>query len=153
MSPVAIITPAAAAADADRLDNRPQHVDLETFLEDERERQTQRLCASGGEVVDRPVHGERSDVAAREEQRADDVGIGREGDASRSETRERQDGAVFLDRQPCAAERRKNHPVDEPVARFATAAVTERDALVAQRLAQPPRDAGAIEAIDLRRQR
>ena len=52
--------------------------DGEALLEDEARRQVQRRRAGHGQVVDRAVDGQVTDVAAGEEQRRHDVGVGGE---------------------------------------------------------------------------
>ena len=61
-----------------RRDDPPQVGDREALLEDEAGRQVQRPRAGHRQVVDRAVDGEVADVAAGEEQRRDDVGVGGE---------------------------------------------------------------------------
>ena len=81
VSPVTIGTPARAAARARRLDHAAQVGERQALLEDEGERQRERPRAADREVVDRAVDRELADVAAGEEDRRDDVGVGGEGDA------------------------------------------------------------------------
>jgi len=53
----------------------------ETFFEDEAGAEPERTGAAHGEVVDSAVDGELADVAAGEEERGDDVGVGGESEA------------------------------------------------------------------------
>jgi hypothetical protein len=59
-------TPARSAARRADSTTRPQVRERQSFLEDERERQDERLGAAHGEVVHRPVDGELPDVTAGE---------------------------------------------------------------------------------------
>ena len=61
-----------------RLHDALQHLHRQPLFEDEAGAQEQRARAAHRQVVDRAVHGQRADVAAGEEQRADDVGVGGE---------------------------------------------------------------------------
>ena len=81
------------------------------------------------EVVDRAVDGQLADVAAREDERLDDVGVGRE----------REPRAVQLEQRRVAerveqrvAELLEEKPLDERPGRLAAGAVRERDDLVAE---------------------
>ena len=111
--------------------------------------------ARDGEVVDRPVHGEGADVAAREDERPDDVGVGREGDPLGA----RQERAVGQRRERVVRERLGEEPLDEVAGRAAACAVGERDPLVAHaraaptRQPAPPRARGAVAARRRRRRR
>ena len=79
-------------------------------------REHERPCAGDGEIVDRAVDGELADVAAGEEERLDDVGVGRE----------REPRAVQLDDRRIAerveqrvAELLEEEPFDERARRLA----------------------------------
>ena len=61
-----------------RLRDPAKVLEREAFLDHERGGKPQRLGAGDGEVVDRAVHGQLADVAAREEERLDDERVGRE---------------------------------------------------------------------------
>ena len=80
VSPVTIPTPASAAV-AHRRDDRSEDFEFQTLFEDEAGGQPDGLGPAAGKVVDGSVDGEVADVAAREEQRVDDVGVGGQGDA------------------------------------------------------------------------
>ena len=64
----------------DRADDPVEDVRLEAFLEDEGERQEPRFRPRNDEIVDRAVDGQAPDVSPGEEERVDDVAVGREGD-------------------------------------------------------------------------
>ena len=70
-------TPASSRRPGHRRDDPLQVGQRETLLEDEGRRHPPRLGAAGRQVVDRAVHGQRADVAAREERGTDDEPIGR----------------------------------------------------------------------------
>ncbi len=57
-----------------------QHVDRCAFLDHEGRREVKRNRTGAGQIVDRAVNSERPDVAAREEQRRHDEGIGAQGE-------------------------------------------------------------------------
>ena len=67
---------------AHRLRDGTEHLELEALLEDEAGRQRQRLRPAHRQVVDGAVDGQITDVAAREEQRVDHVGVGGQRDAA-----------------------------------------------------------------------
>jgi hypothetical protein len=54
----------------------------QAFFENKRGGEKQRRGAAHGQIIDRSMHGEFADVAAGEEERADDKRIGGEGDAA-----------------------------------------------------------------------
>jgi hypothetical protein len=60
-----------------RVDDALEVGEREAFFQDEAGREVQRLGARHGDVVDRAVHRQAADVAAGEEQRRDDVRVGR----------------------------------------------------------------------------
>ena len=70
VSPVTIRTPARSAACRADSTTRRRSPSGQPLLEDEGERQRERLRAADGEVVHRAVHGQLADVAAGEEDRA-----------------------------------------------------------------------------------
>jgi hypothetical protein len=70
------LTPGLARRSRHRLDDAPQVRERQALLEDEAGRQVERPGAGHGDVVDRAVHGEATDVAAGEEQRRDHVRVG-----------------------------------------------------------------------------
>jgi hypothetical protein len=76
VSPVTTGTPAALAALRHRFDDPRQIAEWKTFLENETGGQVERPGAHNRNVVDRAVHRQATDVAAREEQRRDDMRIG-----------------------------------------------------------------------------
>ncbi len=65
---------------AHRFEEAPQHRERQALLDDEPDGETQRPRPAHGKIVDRAVHGQRADVSAREHERTDDVGVGRERD-------------------------------------------------------------------------
>ena len=78
VSPATISTPAVRAACAIASTSALSCSRFETLLEDQREAERERPRAGHGQVVDRPVDRELADRAAREAQRLDHVGVGRE---------------------------------------------------------------------------
>ena len=72
--------PAAAAARAIEAAMPAQVGDREALLDDEPGREHERPRAGDRQIVDRPVDGQLADVAAGEEERLDDVRVGREGE-------------------------------------------------------------------------
>ena len=113
VSPVTIGTPAPPRGRPHGLHDAPQVVHGQALLEDEAGRQGQRPRPAHGQVVDRAVHRQRADVAAREEERADHEGVGGEGQAAAGHV---EHGAVVARVQRRVAERGQEH-----VARSASA--------------------------------
>ncbi len=66
---------------AHRLHDSPKIFHRKSLLEDEADGEIERLGAAHGKVVDRAVHCHSTDIAARKEDWADDVGIRAEGEA------------------------------------------------------------------------
>src|SRR5262249_39322202 len=92
--------------------------------EDQREGQRDRPGAADGEVVDRAVHGELADVAAREEERRHDVRVGRERDAARVDGERR----LVVERvERGVPEGRQEEALDELRRKLSAAAVAEQD--------------------------
>ena len=73
----------------------------ETFLDDETRRKIERTSARHGDIVDRSVHGERADVAARKEQWRDHMAVGRHHHASAADV---EGGLVVAAPQPFVVE-------------------------------------------------
>jgi hypothetical protein len=67
---------------AHALGNPLQIGERKALLDDEARREIERPRPGHGDVVDRAVHGERADIAAGEEQRRDDIAVGRHHHAS-----------------------------------------------------------------------
>ena len=86
-----------------------------------------RLGAGDGEVVDRPVDGQLADVSAREEERLDDVRVGREREPGAAELAGRCVAELVEQR---VRELFEEEALDEPPRRLAARAVGERDELV-----------------------
>ena len=82
VSPVTMWTPASRAASRIESEHAAQVLDGEALFEHEADAEVQRGRAGGRDVVDGAAHGEPPDVAAGEEDRVDDVGVGRERDAT-----------------------------------------------------------------------
>ena len=112
-----------------------QRLDRKSFFEDDRARQVQGPRASHGQVVDGAAHGQRTDVAAGEEQRVHDVAVGaeREPVAVRRQFAQRHAGLVFHGRQQRIVERRGEHLGDQRVHGLAATTVAHVDVGVAQR--------------------
>ena len=127
VSPATTATPARSAARAIERAIRRRSSSGKPSSITNPAREPERLGAGDGEVVDRPVDGELADVAAREEERLDDVRVGREreppvrGDAPRRRAR-RAAGCELLEEEP----------LDEHARRLAAGAVRERDQLVTE---------------------
>ena len=139
VSPVTSVTPAASAASRIDCTTRREIVHRQAFLEDEADREMQRARAAHGEIVDRAVDGQLADVAAREKDRADDVGIGAEGEPRVADGKER---AVVKRFEQVVAELRQDDVLHQLLAQLAAAAVREDDLLIVgsrQRAAFPSR--------------
>ena len=121
------IDAAVAGGGAHRRHDAPQVVDGEAFLQDEGCGKMERTGAAHREVVHRSVHGERSDVAAREEEGPHDIGVRGEGDArracSRQAVRHLEHSAVMSAEQEGIRERRQEDVLDELMHQPATAPV------------------------------
>ena len=127
MSPVTSVTPASVGGLAHRLHDAPEIVHRQAFLENEADREIQRPRAAHGEIVDRAVDGQLADVAAGKKDRADDVGIGAEGQAVRADGKNR---AVVQRLEQVVAKLRQHDFLDQLLAQLAAAAVGEHDLLV-----------------------
>ena len=60
---------------AHRLHDAPEILHRRSFLEDEADRKIKRARAAHREIVDRPVHRQFADVAARKKDRTHHIGI------------------------------------------------------------------------------
>ena len=129
VSPAATTTPAASAARAIDAAMPAQLGDREALLDHEPGRERERPRAGDGEVVDRPVDGELADVAAREEERLDDVRVGREREPRAVQLEQRRVAERLEQR---VRELLEEEPLDERARRLAARAVGERDELVAE---------------------
>ena len=125
-----------------RLGDADQVGDSEALLEDEPGRQVQRGGAGHRQVVDGAVDGEVADVAAGEEQRRDDVGIGGEREPGAGDV---QPGRVLELLEPGVAERVEEHGLDQGLGRLAARAVRHRDALFPH---LGPTAAGPVDAVE-----
>jgi hypothetical protein len=82
----------------------------DAFLQDEADRQREGVRPAHGHVIDRAVHGERADIASREEQRRDDEAVGGDGEAARGDG---QDRLILLPRQGVIGELAHEHALDQ----------------------------------------
>ena len=108
--------------------------DREALLDHEAGRERDRPRSRDGEVVDGAVDGEVADVAAGEEDRLDDVRVGRERDARAVQVEQRRVGQR---REQRVVELLEEQALDEGPRRLSARAVGERDELVAK--LRPPR--------------
>ncbi len=81
VSPVTMATPACRGRSRHRCRDPPQVSVRETFFENECRAQKQRPRTAHRQIVHRPVHRQRSDVAAGKKQRLDHERVRGEGDA------------------------------------------------------------------------
>ena len=112
-----------------RFDDAPQIGEREALLEHEGRREVERRRAAHRDVVDRAVHRQAADVAARKEQRRDDVAVGRHHEPARRHVDAR---AIVALAQPVVVERAQEQLVDELRHRAAAAAVRHVDAAVTE---------------------
>src|SRR5262249_34833490 len=84
-----------------------------------------------GEVVDRAMHGEAADVAARKKDRSDDEAVGRQRQAAVDESGHRAGGLVLEAFEHGVAERRQEQTGNEVMTEATAAAVAEQDTVVA----------------------
>ena len=96
----------------------------QTLFENEGGAEPERAGAAHAEIVDGAVDGELADVAAGEEERADDVGIGGECEAGAGGG---EDGAVVLGIEGRVREGGAEDAVDQVLGEGAAAAVADRD--------------------------
>ena len=122
-------------------DDAAQDVDVEAFLQ-HRPQEEKRPRAAHRQIVDGAGDRKRADVAAREEQRIDHVGIGgeRQPVAVPREVRERQHRLVFQCTEQRIVEGADKDILDQRAHRLAAAAVRHVDVRV--RALSPPGDAG-----------
>ena len=124
VSPVTRGTPTAAARRGHRRDDAREVAHREALLENVAGAEEERLGPAHREVVHRPVHGERADVAAREEGGLHDEGVGGEGEPLLPH---RHDRAVAERLEVRVAERGGEQRFDEPRGLAAAAAVGQLD--------------------------
>jgi hypothetical protein len=103
--------------------------DREAFLDHEAGRKPTRLGSCDRQVVDGAVHGERADVAPREKERLDYVGVGRERKPGAGRL---ADGRVAELCQQRVVKLLDEELLDESARRPAAGAVGKRDDLVAE---------------------
>ena len=113
----------------------------ETFLDDEAGRERDRPRARHREIVDRPVDREVADVAAGEEDRLDDVGVGREGEPHAVHVEQRR---VAERREQRIVELRDEQLFDKGSCRLAARTMSERDDVLAKSWTSPRRHAGTL---------
>ena len=111
-----------------RAGDLPQEVDRHAFLDDRRAGEIERPRAADREIVDRAADGELADVAAGEDQRIDDEGIGGEGEpvAVSREIAKIEARLILERRQRRIVEGPDEDVVDQVLHRLAAAAMGER---------------------------
>ena len=112
---------------AHRGDDAAEQCGLEALLEDEGGAEEGRPRPAHREIVDGAVDGEAADVAAGEDERPDDVGIGGHGER----TGEIEPRAVVTAGEFRAVEGGAEDRVEQPLGRPAAAAMGDLDGLVA----------------------
>ena len=112
-----------------RCGDPPQVRDGEALLDDEAGREGEWPRARHGEVVDGAVDGELADVSAGEEERLDDVGIGRERESPAVEV---DQCSVTEQIEQRIAELLEEEAFDEVARRLSARTVREVDELVAK---------------------
>ena len=115
--------PGGGGGSAHGVGDGTEHLHLQALFEDESGRQPQRLCPAARQVVDGAVDGEVADVAAREEQGVDHVGVGGQSDPRRPDV---QHGGVSRDAAG-GTEGRQEEVLDEFLGQDAAAAVAHYD--------------------------
>ena len=113
----------------------------EAFLEDEPGRQVERRGPGDRQVVDGAVDGQVADVAAREEQRLDHVGVRGERHPGPVD---RQLGRVLERLEERVAEGVEKDRLDQGLGRLAARPVRHRDAFFPDPRPAPP---GAVDAV------
>ena len=108
-----------------RRDDLLQIGQRKALLQDERRRHPAGQRPAGRQVVDRAVHGQRADVAAREERRTDDEAIGRERQLRLAQVQVR---AVVVAGQLVTREMLVEDVPDQAARHPSAAAVREQDA-------------------------
>ena len=111
----------------DRQHDAPEVLHQEPLLQDEAAAQEERPGAAHRQVVARAEHGQPADVAAGEERRLHDVGVGAEG---KPLIAEREQRAVVQRRQERVVEGRQQHALDQVLRQPPAAAVGEEHARV-----------------------
>ena len=105
-----------------RVEHRAQRLDREALLENEGRAQPGRPRPGHREIVHGAVDRERADVAAREEGRADHIGVGREGDPNAPDLENR---GVVTRVQMAIAERGNDQPLEKLVHQPSASAMGE----------------------------
>ena len=114
--------PGAFGGSLQRLRQPAKGFERQSFFDDERGAQKERLGSSHGEIVDRAVNRERSDVTARKKQWLDDVGIGGECQSAAVDLNR---SLIVETRENRVMERRKKNIVQQFRAELAAAPVTQ----------------------------
>ena len=128
-----------ACGERHRLRNPAQQIDRQPLLDNHRAGEIERHGTAGREVVDRAIHRELADIAAGEEQRIDDVGIGGEGEpiAAHGQLGKIETGLVLQGGQGRVVEGAHKDVVDQILHRLAAPAMGKRHFRHMQ-LAEPP---------------
>ncbi len=105
----------------------PEILHGKALFQDEPGTHDQGLSPADGKIVDRPVDGKRPDVAAGEEDRVDDIGIGGE---TQQLIAHPQDGTVLEPLQAGVFQKRQEDLRDQFVAQKPTATVFQKNPIV-----------------------
>ena len=136
VSPVTIATPAAPRPAPWMRRPLRRVSSRKAFFENERRAQKQRPRAAHRQIVDRAVHRQRPDIAAREKQRLDHKRIGREGDTRAADL---EDRLIVQPVENRIREQRQKNIAQQIRAQPSAAAVAEHDPVAARRAAQGKR--------------
>ena len=128
-----------------RAGDLPQEVDRHAFFHDRRAGKVERRGPADRQIVDRAADRELADVAAGEDQRVDNEGVGGEGKpvAVSREVAEIETRLILERRQRGVVECPDEHIVDQILHRLAAAAMRERHRRHVHLAQGPGADAGS----------
>src|SRR5262249_38268540 len=114
-----------------RCNHPPQVCNSKAFLQDEACRKIEGLCSRYRQVIDRAMYGQLSDIATREEEWIDDIGIGCKCQPEIAVVKSKGSRIIHQIKQGIGESRSKN-ALNQIMRCFAATAMAERDMLIAQ---------------------
>ena len=136
-----MVTPAAAAASAMEAATRLQSFEGKAFFDDESGAQIERRGTAHGEIVNRAMDGQRTDIAAGEKQRLDHERIGGESEPRAADFENR---LVVQAIEHRIGEQGQKHIAQQVRAELAAAAVAEHNLVADAPWARGKRTSGSL---------